>query len=125
MFKSYLKIAFRNFTKQKTYTFINIFGLSIGISCCILIFFFIRNEFSYDSFHENADRIYRINMVWEEEGRFIDSTPSPLAEKIEEEIPGVIGAARFSSNDRLIKIGGNTFESRVSLADPELFEIFD
>ncbi|MCP4724715.1 MAG: FtsX-like permease family protein, partial [bacterium] len=46
-------------------------------------------------------------------------------EKIEEEIPGVIGAARFSSNDRLIKIGGNTFESRVSLADPELFEIFD
>ncbi|MFC1724408.1 ABC transporter permease [candidate division KSB1 bacterium] len=60
MFKNYLKIAFRNIRKNKVYSFINITGLTIGIVCCILILLWVQNELSYDGFHKNSDRIYRI-----------------------------------------------------------------
>ena len=60
MFKNYLKIAIRNLFKQKLYSFINIFGLSLGVGCCILIYTFIQHEMSYDEFHENRDQIYRV-----------------------------------------------------------------
>ncbi|MFO7445784.1 MAG: ABC transporter permease [Ignavibacteriaceae bacterium] len=61
MLKNYLKIAVRNLLRYKVYSYINIFGLAIGIACCLLILLFIHDELSYDSFHEKADRIYRIN----------------------------------------------------------------
>ncbi len=60
MFKNYLKIALRNLFKQKLYSFINIIGLAIGIASCILIYLFVQNELSYDTFHKNADRLYRV-----------------------------------------------------------------
>ena len=60
MFKNYLKIAFRILGKQKVYAFINVFGLSIGIACCIFIYLFVLNEWSYDRFHEKAVNLYRI-----------------------------------------------------------------
>lgn len=64
MFKNYLKIAFRNFKKHRSYSFINIFGFAVGLSCSILIVLFILNELSYDRYHENADRIYRVTRLW-------------------------------------------------------------
>lgn len=60
MFKNYLKIAFRNLLRHKIYSLINISGLAIGMACCILILLFVRDELSYDRFHENSDRIYRL-----------------------------------------------------------------
>ena len=67
MFKNYLKIAFRNLRKQRAYSLINLLGLSIGISCAILILSFIYDEFNFDRFHSKTNRIYRI----------IDSEVSP------------------------------------------------
>ncbi|RJP66957.1 MAG: ABC transporter permease [Ignavibacteriales bacterium] len=61
MFKNYLIIALRNIKKNKLYSFINIFGLAIGIACCLLIVLYISDELSFDTFHKNADRIYRVN----------------------------------------------------------------
>ena len=61
MLKNYLKIAVRNIKRNKIYSFINIAGLAIGIACCLLILLYIQDELSYDRFHKNADRIYRIN----------------------------------------------------------------
>ena len=61
MIKNYLKIAIRNIKRHKMYSFINILGLAIGIACCLLIMLYIQDELSYDRFHKNADRIYRIN----------------------------------------------------------------
>ena len=61
MFNNYLKIAFRNILKHKGYTFINVFGLAVGIACCIFILAYIIDEISFDRFHEKADNIYRIN----------------------------------------------------------------
>lgn len=60
MFRNYLKIAFRNLTKYKFISFINLFGLTIGLTCCLLIFTFILHELSYDKYQPNADRVYRV-----------------------------------------------------------------
>lgn len=65
MFSSYLKIAIRNLRKYKGYSFINIFGLSVGLVSFIYLMMFVKYELSYDSFHENSDRIHRIGMHWE------------------------------------------------------------
>ena len=62
MFKNYLKIALRNVRRQKAYAFINIAGLAMGMACCILIVSFIATELSYDRFHKNSNRIYRLGI---------------------------------------------------------------
>ncbi len=61
MLRNYFKVAVRNLRREKVYSFINIFGLAIGIACCLLILLYIQNELSYDSFHKNSKRIFRIN----------------------------------------------------------------
>ena len=60
MFRNYLKTAWRNLMKNKMFSFINILGLTIGITVCMMIFLFIMNEFSVDSFHKNGKNIYRV-----------------------------------------------------------------
>ncbi|MDO1447362.1 ABC transporter permease [Rhodocytophaga aerolata] len=60
MFKNYLKIAWRNLLRKKTYTIINVFGLSLGIAFCLLVYLYIEQERSFDTFHTNAESIYRI-----------------------------------------------------------------
>ncbi len=60
MFESYLKIAWRNLMKNKAFSLINITGLTIGITVCLMIFLFIMNEFSVDRFHKNGNLIYRV-----------------------------------------------------------------
>jgi len=57
MFENYLKVAVRNLLRYKAYSFINISGLALGITCCILILMYVQHELSYDRYHENADRI--------------------------------------------------------------------
>jgi len=64
MFSNYFKIAIRNILRQRSYSFINIIGLSIGMACCILILLFVRYELSYDRFNENADHVYRVTREW-------------------------------------------------------------
>ena len=64
MIKNYLKIAFRNLMKYKFISFINLFGLTVGLACCLLILTYILNELSYDKYHHKADRIYRVTRSW-------------------------------------------------------------
>jgi len=56
MFENYLKVAVRNLLRYKTYSFINISGLALGITCCLLILLYVQDELSYDRYHENSDR---------------------------------------------------------------------
>ena len=99
MIKNYLKIAWRNLWKNKTFSFINIFGLSIGLVCFLLIALYVFDEWTYDSFHSNAPRMYRVidNKV-SPEGK--ESGVAAVGYKIAEEsparIPEVKMAARFS-----------------------------
>lgn len=73
MFKNYIKIALRNIRRHKGYSFISIAGLTVGISCCLLILLFITHELSYDRYHKNPSRIFRLIEVSEQGGRTIES----------------------------------------------------
>jgi len=92
MFKNYLKIAVRNIKKHKGYTFINVSGLAVGMTCCILMILWVQNELSYDRFHEHADDIYRV--VFEkrtEQGTFRNIYgPTPLGSTLKEVYPEII-----------------------------------
>jgi putative ABC transport system permease protein len=69
MLKNYLKVAWRNLMKNKTFSFINIFGLAIGLTCCMLISLYLYHEFGYDTFHKNGNRIYQLGTNFIEEGK--------------------------------------------------------
>ena len=60
MFKNYLKIALRHLRKQKGHAFINVAGLAVGMACCLLILLYVQHELSFDQYHQNKDRLYRL-----------------------------------------------------------------
>lgn len=126
MFKNYLKLAWRNLIRQKSYSFINITGLSIGMACCIILFLFIQNELSYDRFHDHSDRIFRAVLQAEHEGevRRSATTPAPLGPALLNEFPEVEQVVRLGDNEFLITHENKRFYERVFYADPQLFEVF-
>lgn len=97
MLQNYFKIAIRNLLRNKVYSAINIVGLAIGISSCILIFLYIQHELSYDKGFKNSDRIYRVNTEAELLGQQhkVASSPGPLAANLVAEYPEIEHAARF------------------------------
>ena len=97
MFKNYLKIALRSVRRQKAYAFINIAGLALGMACCILIVSFIATELSYDRFHKNANRIYRLGIDASLGGNQIlmPISNSPAAPTMVEDYPEVLAAVRI------------------------------
>ncbi|MCP4724793.1 MAG: hypothetical protein GY863_07140, partial [bacterium] len=127
MIKNYFKVALRNMIRQKIYTSINIFGLSIGIACSILIFIFIKNEYSYDGFHKNAENIYR---VWQKEHLdnretlMSSETPYPLAGVLKELFPGIDNAFRYMNRSTVIKTDNNSFQEVIYFVDPDFLEVF-
>src|SRR6187551_1518676 len=127
MFRNYFKIALRYLMRYKTYTAINILGLAVGITCCVLIMLFVRSEFSYDRFNTKADRIYS---VWQEEkfqGQdFVNTvTPIPMGPAMQSSLPEIEAMCRVYQTNTLIKIGNNSFNENITIVDPTLFKIFD
>jgi putative ABC transport system permease protein len=130
MFKNHLKIAFRNLRKYKGYSFINIAGLAVGIACCLLILLLIREELSFDQFHEHKERIYRV--VKQDPGQFYMGTdyfavtPAPLAPALIAEFPEVLNSTRFdTSNDVIISHKNKRFsEDGFYWADNHFFDVF-
>ena len=89
MIRSYIKIALRNISKRKLYSFINAFGLSIGIAFCILIYLFIHDERSFDQFHANKDIIYRVHCTsFQEESEESGASQVARAQAVEAGEPG-------------------------------------
>lgn len=91
MFKNYIKIAIRSMLKQRLYAGINVFGLGIGLACCMMIGLFINHELSYDDFHENADDIYRVelNYAFGGETGKLAMTPTALLPTLKKEFEDV------------------------------------
>lgn len=89
MFKSYIKIAFRNMKRHKSYSIISISGLAIGMTCCIITALFVNRELSFDRFHKNAERIYQLyfNKVSSENRRNYAIVGNLTPQKIAEELP--------------------------------------
>jgi len=129
LFKNYLKIAFRNIQRHKGYSFINIFGLAIGLTCCLLILLWVQDELSYDKFHQHAENIYRIEQEQNYSGRLyhVNVTPYLCAPVWKEEIPEIIDATRYANcGSRSLRYGEKSFvENNVQAVDPAFFTIFD
>jgi len=96
MFKNYLLVALRNMRRFKGYSFINIFGLSVGVACCILILLFVSDELSYDRYNAKADRIFRVGLRASLNNNRMDAVAScaPMAKTLMAEVPEVETATR-------------------------------
>jgi putative ABC transport system permease protein len=130
MIKNYLKIAWRNLLKNKGFSAINIFGLAVGIACCLLITLYVTDEMSYDRFHEKGDRIFRLNNNIKFGGseQFLSQTPDLLGPDLKKDYPQVENQARlYSEGACLIKKTGtlnNIREEDVLFADSTIFDVF-
>ncbi len=131
MFLNIIKVAFRNLVRQSGYTFINIFGLAIGLLCSILIFLYVINELTYDRFHEKADRIYRIGVRGRMPGNELNQavTAAPMAEALDNDYPEVEHVTRIAPfGGWLVKYGEKQFhetERTFLFADSTFFDVFD
>jgi len=127
MIANYLKIAFRNIKRHKGYSFINIAGLAIGMTCSILILLYVQSELSYDKFHKNADNIYQVWAHLEKNtGRQFYSMPLPLASAIKDKLPEIIDATRCEAMGSVFLSYQNRkfYESSMLAADPSFFKMF-
>jgi putative ABC transport system permease protein len=129
MFKNYLSLAVKNFRKQKLFSLINILGLTIGITCCLMIFLFILNEFSYDNFHKNGKDIYRVMRVSNMNGvtRQIPYLSPPYATALKNDYPDAIkNSLRVSPDNDLVTYKEVSFnEKKIYLTDSNFFQFFN
>ncbi len=127
MLKNYFKIAWRNLKRNKAYAFINIIGLSLGIACSILIFILVSYHLSFDNFHANKDRIYRVvTELHNENISYTPGTPPPFAKAFRNDYAFAEKVARVATfGDRIISIPSENKkfqeEKGVAVTDPEFF----
>ncbi len=133
MIANYFKVAWRNIRKHKMYSFINAFGLSIGIAFCILIYLFIRDEKSFDQFHSNKNQIYR--MEAKRYDRELQGSEVPyerdaalqfgLRNVLKDELPEVKYATRFNSGRKVVlKYRDKIFSEKIAFVDRDFFKMF-
>jgi putative ABC transport system permease protein len=129
MFKNYFKIAFRNLIRTKVYSFINIFGLSMGVACCLLLSLYVQDEFSYDRHHQRLSDLYRIDTQFEGIIGFdkLGSVSPPIAMTLKDELPEIEAAVRvvgaFGGQNLIQYEDSKFYESDAYVADSTLFEV--
>ncbi|GAB3907447.1 ABC transporter permease [Mucilaginibacter boryungensis] len=127
MLRNYIKTAFRSLLKNKTYSFLNIFGLAIGIACAAFIFLWVENEVSFDSVHQKKDRLF----IAKENQQYVDhvfthsSTPGLFGPAIKAEVPGIANVCRTSEDQSfLFSKGDKAFYATGIYAETSLFSMF-
>ncbi|MFY0593549.1 FtsX-like permease family protein [Roseivirga sp.] len=130
MTRNYFKISFRNLVKNKTYTFINLAGMSLAFAFALAIFAFVSHELSYDRYHTNADRVFRVTQRFQNnDGYDIHwaRVNLPYINELAEEAPEIKSLVRFQSfRPRRVLVEEQKFtESNAFAVDPEVFEMFD
>ncbi len=128
MLKNYYKVAIRNILKYKLFSAINILGMTIGITSCLMIVLYVTHELSYDKFHPDADRIFQIGLNGKIGGQDIrvSNTCPPMADALVSDIPGVEAATRIASfGQSVVRNGEKIFsEEKVFYVDSNFFEFF-
>ncbi|MDH4091996.1 MAG: ABC transporter permease [Cyclobacteriaceae bacterium] len=128
MFENLLKIAIRNIVKERTYSAINILGLTIGITCSLFILMYILDELSFDRYHKNSDKIYRVvSNIKETDNAFTWAVAQiPLAQELQDNYPEVENAVRFFGTGRTLYKNGEKqfYEEDFYLADSTVFDMF-
>src|SRR5437879_3736860 len=129
MIRNYLKIALRNLWKNKTSSFINIFGLTIGLSICLLIGLYIQHELSYDRFQVKGDRIVRLIMEYKfdggaefKKGNFTSARVAPI---FKQTFPEIESAVRMEKYARVVQYKDKLIDEKSFMyADPTFFDVF-
>ncbi|NQZ44676.1 MAG: ABC transporter permease [Flavobacteriaceae bacterium] len=127
MFKNYLKIAWRNLLRNKSFSFLNIFGLSIGLAVTALILMWVGFEMGFNQFHTKKDRIYQVYNKYKVDGEIWtwNSTPKVMATTIKKDYPEVEEATRyFYENTFLFSHGDKNIKSNGTIVDPSFLNIF-
>jgi putative ABC transport system permease protein len=128
MLKNYFKIAFRSLWKSKLNSIINIAGLGLGIAVCVLIMLFLRDEWTFDTFHTKSDRIYR---VWGKEDYGADQkffwtvTPFPMGPTLKENFEAIEAQVRINPMTAQLKVGESSYTESISVVGEEFFKVFD
>ncbi|MDB5229423.1 MAG: antimicrobial peptide transporter permease [Chitinophagaceae bacterium] len=136
MIRTYIKLAFRNLVKNRVFSFINVFGLATGLTCCLLISLYIYHEFSYDQYQKLGKRLYQLGTLSIKEGkenRFA-TTPAPMAPAMKQELPEIESYTRlikafqddktlfqYTSGKEAVK---SFYETQGYLADSTFFRLF-
>lgn len=127
MFKNYLRTALRNLRKNKLYSAINIFGLTVGLAACLLIGVYINHELSYDRFNANSDRIVRATMEYNHSGTVntVASTGTKVGPQFKRTFPAIEAYVRTYISSSVVKQGDKVFdEPRMLFADDPFFTVF-
>lgn len=131
MLKNYFKIAFRNLAKYKFISFINLFGLTVGLACCLLILTYILHEVSYDKYNSKADRIYRVTRVFNNKEGIVSlhlgAVAPPFGPLLQNDFPDIQKVTRILPNGSCpLRYEDKIFnEKETFFADANLFSIFD
>jgi len=127
MFKSYIKLAYRKIRNNKSISAINIFGLSMAIGVCIVVYLFLNNHWTKDNFHENGDRIFMVEHTIENDGEIetFGSVPMPLATALANDFPQIEHAVRVETKGSKVYFADHIFNEAVYFADPDYFEVFN
>ena len=135
MLKSYFKLAIRSLIKNKTFSLINIFGLAIGLTCCMLISMYLYKEFSYDKHHKLGDRIYQLGTLGIKDGeeQLGGTTPAPMVPAMQQEFPEIESFTRliraFQDDKTLLQYQAGKdvrsfYETQGYFADSTFFRLF-
>jgi putative ABC transport system permease protein len=128
MFKNYFIVAWRNLSRNKIYSFINIAGLSIGLACAMLIILYVKDEVSYDRFHSKANNIYRIVTQTIEKsgakGRKDGNTGYLQGPRFKQNVPGIQSFVRVQSGSQDIKTGTEVKSQDLLRVDSNFFSVF-
>src|SRR5687767_15627121 len=130
MIKSYFITGIRNLFNQKIYSFIKIIGLALGLATALMIYLYIQEDLSYDTFHDKYDRIVRLLTIDSAEGvssKHVGVTQPMLAPTAEEELPEVLESVRFTGGGRYdLSYGDKVLKCEAALrVDPSVFDVFD
>jgi len=128
MIHNYFKIAWRNLRKNKTYSFINVAGLSIGLTWCILILLFAKDETSYDRFHENGDQIYRITTTITgpagQSSYQSGTTGMVQGAAFQQQIPEIAHYVRLKEEQLIVKLDNEVSKQSALYVDSSFFSVF-
>lgn len=126
MFTNYLKIAFRNLSKSKVYVFINVLGLGLSLACAIVAYLSYDLNTHFDTFHEKASQVFRINSIRKIQGdeQKWGLTPLPLAEALAKDLPTIKNICRFGNMHGAIRYENKVFNESIRFSEPSFLEMF-
>ncbi|MDH4218207.1 MAG: ABC transporter permease, partial [Candidatus Aminicenantes bacterium] len=128
MLRNYIKIALRNLFRNKLYSLINLLGLAIGMAACLMIFLWVQDELSYDRFHQNAERTYRVERKFDFRDMHGQApvTSGPYGPAMVRDYPEIENFVRLDREELSVKDHRNIFRKQpLIFADNSIFEVFD